>query len=126
MDTMESSPLTTPPMMSFDEMRTNLRAAYTKGVNDLMEKCLEQLILPTEQANLLFDFAMGSVFVAIVKVAEVQATCQGGAPVTDRKNVMNLFRQMMRDVDEQVPGMLMQLVDMMNAGPAPEAEETAA
>lgn len=128
MDTMESSPLAAPPLArSFDEMRADLRAAYLNAVSDVMERCLEQVILPDEQANLLFDFAMASSFMAVIKVAEIQAAYQGGTPVSDRKNIMKLFKQLLKTTDDEVPKMLMLLVDAVNAGTeTPKAEETEA
>lgn len=86
--------------MSPDEHLEGLRSFAMEGVNAVVDKALEQIILPDQMAAFLLDVAQFTTFLMAVKIAEAR----GLDPTTE--NLMRWYWPMQKALKDEVPGML--------------------
>lgn len=85
---------------TLEERMDALRQFYMNGVSDLMDRVLEQLLLPNDRSKVALDFAQVTAFLMCVKVVEARAQ-----PVT-RENLMAVWWPFQKALKDDVPGML--------------------
>lgn len=92
-------------MPTLDERIDALRQFYMNGVSDLMDKVLEQFILPDDRSKLALDFAQVTAFLMCVKVVEAR----GQKPT--RENLLAVWWPFQKALKDDVPPMLRELAE---------------
>lgn len=86
--------------MSPDEHLERLRGFAMEGVNAVVDKALEGILLPDQMAAFCLDVAQFTTFLMAVKIAEVR----GLPPTTE--NLMKWYWPMQKALKDEVPGMI--------------------
>lgn len=97
---------------SIDDMKDAARAVYTNAFNDIMERVLEEFILPADRVSILYDAAQFFTFMCAAKIVGAQYQ----APT--RANLMAAYWPMQKALKDEVPGMLRSLADAMGVDSA--------
>lgn len=85
---------------SSDDVLAGLREAISVGVDGLMDKALEQLILPDDQAKLCLDTAQFVTFLMAIKICQIRKL-----PISV-ENLMKWYWPMQKALKDEVPGMI--------------------
>ncbi|AYJ85752.1 hypothetical protein D3Y57_06935 [Sphingomonas paeninsulae] len=98
------------PVESFDDRLAELRAHYSGAICDVMDSCIEDILLPADRMTLLADAAMFMVFIISTKIAAEQ-----GAGADDRRALMAAYWPLEKAIKSDVPKLLMEFVDAVKA-----------
>ncbi|MCP3735658.1 hypothetical protein M9979_12315 [Sphingomonas sp. RP10(2022)] len=97
----DDAPLPIPTdMPTLEEPMDALRQFYMNGASDLMDKVLEQFILPDDRSKLALDFAQVVAFLMCIKVVDAR----GQKPT--RENLLAVWWPFQKALKDDVPGML--------------------
>jgi hypothetical protein len=91
-----------PGGMSAEDHLAMIREFITNGVNAVVDKALEDVLLPDTAAAILLDTAQFTTFLMAVKIAEVRAL----PPTVE--NLMRWYWPMAKALKDEVPGMIRQ------------------
>jgi len=110
MDTMASdAPLPVQPnsleLPSVEEMRDRSREAYTNLFSEGMDRILADYLTVDDKVPLLTDMAQFAVFIAVVKMVEVQRV-----PIT-RQALSTAFWPLLASMKQELPGLIRQFAD---------------
>lgn len=95
----------------FDELRARIREVYMAGINDVMDRCLDEFIMPDDKATICSDAAQFLVMLMATKAVESQ-----GLPPT-RANLLAAYWPIEKAIKKEVPASLLELSrSMENAG----------
>lgn len=83
-----------------DDIRDRLRAVYSQAFDDIADRVLADLLLPSMQASVLYDMAQFMTFLVAVKLCEAL-----GKPPT-RENLMAVYWPAQKALKDEVPGQL--------------------
>lgn len=97
------------PAMPFDELRAVLREGYSTAINDIMDGCMANVLLPDDQAALALDAAQFMVFAMAIK------TVGNRRQEPTRKNIMAAYWPIEKAIKGEVPRMLNEFVDELKA-----------
>lgn len=87
-----------------------LRQFYMNGASDLMDRVLEQMILPDDRSKIALDFAQVVAFLMCIKVVEAR----GQKPT--RENLMAVWWPFQKSLKDDVPPMLREFAQVRHAG----------
>jgi hypothetical protein len=93
-----------------EERLLRLRAVYSQGISDILDRCLEELILPADQEAMLQDAAEFVVFVLAIKVAEARAQGLGKA------KILAAYWPIEKAIKKEVPAKLLEFAKLAEAG----------
>ncbi|MGW8135410.1 hypothetical protein ACWGNZ_07200 [Sphingomonas zeae] len=82
-----------------------VRTFYMNGASDLMDRVLEQFILPDDRSKLALDFAQVVAFLMCIKVVEARAL-----PLT-RENLLAVWWPFQKALKDDVPPMLREFAE---------------
>lgn len=85
------------------ELLAQLRELYCTAINDVLDRCINEVLLTSDEQALLDDAAMFLIFMICGKKVE-----------RDREehtlsNLMRRFRHLMKRMDKEIPGMFAEL-----------------
>lgn len=87
---------------SLDDTMQSLRAFYAEAISEVVDRVLNQLILPDHQAAVCADVAQFTTFLMAVKIADVRQL-----PPT-AENLMRWYWPLQKALKDEVPGMIRQ------------------
>jgi hypothetical protein len=85
----------------FDARRDQVREAYLNAFSDIVDRALEEFILPTEREQIIQDVALFVPFLMAVKLAEQKANG------LDKSALLSGWWPMQRRMKVEVPEMLL-------------------
>jgi hypothetical protein len=91
------------PVESQDDRMLRLRSAYSSAFDNVMDRVLEEVLLPDDKAALCLDAAQFFTYLMTVKVVEAH-----GLALT-RENLMAKYWPFQKALKDDVPGMLREL-----------------
>jgi hypothetical protein len=91
------------PVETQDERMLRLRSAYSSAFDNVMDRVLEEVLLPDDKAALCLDAAQFFTYLMTVKVVEAH-----GLALT-RENLMAKYWPFQKALKDDVPGMLREL-----------------
>jgi len=98
-----------PEIRTFDQLRDDLRAVYTTGISEIMDRCLEELVLPSDKAALALDAAQFIVFLMAIKSAEASGQ------ILDKRSVLSAYWPIQKGITKEVPGMILETLETQGA-----------
>lgn len=90
---------------TLDDMKGNARAAYTNAFNDIIERVIDEFILPADRIQMLYDIAQFTTFLCASKIPVIK----GEEP--SRERMMAAYWPFQKALKDEVPGMLRELAD---------------
>lgn len=86
----------------FDEDRQRVREVYLQGVSDIMDACLAEFLMPADKETIAHDAVQFTVFLMVLKIAEARGTG------VDRFKLLTIFRLLAKELEREVPGMILE------------------
>ncbi len=100
----------------FDLQRDQARAVYSNALNDITDRVLQDFILPADQRSIALDIAQFTVFLMAIKISSY------GNKVPDKRELMQAYRHLMRDIEREVPELLLTFVNQAMTAIASEEQ----
>lgn len=101
------SPLPIPAanVPTIEEHKARLREVYSQVIDDVVDRVLQEVLLPNDKASICLDVAQFTTFLMAAKIVEVR----GQPPL--RENFMAAYWPMQKALKDEVPGMLRALAE---------------
>jgi len=94
---------------TFDERIEAVREVYMQGISDILDRCIDEFVLPQDQEALLGDAAQFVVYLLAVKKVEVRRQ------VPDKKVLLAAYWPLEKAIKKEVPGMLLEFARAVEA-----------
>jgi hypothetical protein len=95
---------------TLDEQLQALRQVYMQGVSDIIDRCLDELVLPAQKEAMIQDAAQFVLFLLAIKVAEVRGLG------LERQQLLAAYWPLEKLIKKELPGMLLQFARERGAG----------
>lgn len=85
---------------TLEELLERLREVYSRAISDIVDRCLEEVLLPNDQASVCTDVAQFTTFLMAIKIAQIRQQ----APL--KENLMAAYWPMQKALKDEVPQMI--------------------
>ncbi|HEV2079421.1 MAG TPA: hypothetical protein VGR19_05940 [Allosphingosinicella sp.] len=97
------------PVLTIEQRLEQVREVYTQGISDILDRCMDEFVLPQDQEALLDDAAQFAVYLLAIKKVEVRRQA------ADKKSLLAAYWPLEKAIKKEVPGMLLEFAKAVEA-----------